>query len=175
MSVYKKLGISFVSYIFLGWFICQPLLDVGVYKPYNKMSSNGHEISASELNSFLDVWAKMVQSPIGDKVSLKSLKSKRHYPRMLKSWLKLHNWDTERFFYDEQRIRDLMEYIDAKQHLEDNRKISKTSYINLNDIISNLEKRIETKSFNEDELELIENNKYQISEILAGRAILGKK
>ena len=175
MKTLKKLGIAFASYLLLGWFICQPLTEVGRYKPYFKMSDNGHEISHSELNEFLNIWSKLTQSYYGDSFKGKSLKKASEYPNGLQKWLRLQYWDINRFFYDEQRIRDLMEYIDVKQQLEDSKKITRShTKINLNNIISDLEKRLDVNSYKQTELELIEVNRYQIDEVLSGRAILKK-
>ena len=176
MSPLKKLGLACVSYILLGWFICQPLIDFGIYKPYFEMSKNGHEISHRELDAFLNIWSKLMQSRFAGNFNKKSLSMKTEYPSSLKKWLRLQYWDINRFFYDEQRIRDLLEYVDIKQQLEDDKQISRTTAkINLRGIISELEKRLEENPFDEKELDLIHANRYQISEILAGRAILGNE
>lgn len=176
MSPLKKLGIACASYILLGWFVCQPLTELGIYKPYFKMSKNGHEISISELDSFLNIWSKLMQSRFAGNFNKKSLNMKSGYPKNLKKWLELQYWDIERFFYDEQRIRDLLEYVDARLQLEENKEISrKSGKINLHGIIKNLEQRLEASSFNEKELDLIEANRYQIAEILSGRAVLGEE
>ena len=165
------MGILLVSWIFLGWFAFQPLTDVFRYKPYFTMSEEGHEISRKELNAFLYVYSDMMQSSFRDYFSAKSMRSE--IPSSFKKWLKMHYWDVDRFFYDEQRIKDLLEYVEVSHQLEDNKKISKSSNINLNSINSDLEKRLYAYNYNHEELELIEANMYQITEIMAGRAILG--
>ena len=174
MNIYQKFGVILLSYIFLGWFVCQPLTDVGRYKPYFQMSENGHEITHDELNDFLYVWANMMQSSFGKSFSSKSLKSGDKYPEGLQKWLALQYWNIDRFFYDEQRIRDLLEYVEIKRQLDDNKKIAKASRINLNDMNKDLQKRLEANSYNDYELELIEANLYQIGEVLSGRAVLKK-
>ena len=174
MRVYKKFLIKFVTYIILAWFVCQPLTEIGRYKPYNEMPSEEFEITHKELDAFLEVWGDMMQSSFAENFKGTSLKSGNQYPRGLKSWLKLHHWDIKRFFYDEQRIKDLIEYAEIKHQLKDNKKITKLSQINLNDMNKDLEKRLETTSYSNEELDLIEANLYQITEILAGKAILMK-
>lgn len=176
MNLYKKFAIIFASFIFLGWFVCQPLNEVFRYQPYMKMSEEGHKISHKELDAFLAVWSEMFYSYWGRTFDGKSLKDNQKYPKGLEKYLRMQSWDIERFFYDEQRIRDMMEYVDIQQKLKDSKQIAKSGVrINLNDIISDMEKRLDTSSFDKKELELIEVNKYQIEEILTGRAILGKE
>lgn len=172
MNTYKKMGILFVSYLFLGWFLFQPLTEVFRYKPYYSMSESGHEITHKELNSFLMVYSNMMQSSFKEHFYSKSMRSE--IPKSFQKWLNLQYWDIDRFFYDEQRISDLLEYIEVKKQLQDNEKISKSSNINLKNINSALEKTLQAYEYNEKELNLIEANIYQISEIFAGRAVLKK-
>lgn len=140
------------------------------------MSETKHKISHKELNAFLSVWSKMMQTRFGENFKQKSLKSKSQYPIGFKKWLRLQYWDIERFLYDEERIRSLLEYSDIKLQLEENKQIIKKHHqINLKDIVNDLEKRLSTKSFDGEELNLIEANRYQIFEILSGRAILKEK
>ena len=171
MSIYKKMGVLLVSWIFLGWFMFQPLTEVLRYKPYFSMSEEGHEISQKELNAFLSVYSDMMQSSYKEHFNAKSMKTE--LPKSFQKWLKMHYWDADRFFYDEQRIKDLLEYIEVKHQLADNKKISRITNINLHNINSDLEKRIYAYNYSQNELSLIEANLYQITEILAGRAVLG--
>lgn len=171
MSIYKKFGILFVSYIFLAWFMFQPLTEVFRYKPYFTMPDETYEITHKELNAFLSVYSDMMQSTFKEHFNAKSMKSE--IPASFQKWLRLHYWNIDRFFYVEQRIRDLLEYIEVRRQLEDNKKIAKSSNINLNSMNDDLEKTLYAHNYNEKELELIEANLYQITEILAGRAILG--
>ena len=176
MKPLKKIGITCASYILLGWFICQPLTELGIHKPYFEMPEQEHEISFDELDAFLNVWSKLMQSRFAEDFNKKSLNIKGEHPKNLKKWLKLQYWDIERFFYDEQRIRDLLEYVDIKLQIEENQKISKMSGdMNLNKFNKSLEQRLKTSSFSENELNLIETNRYQITEILSGEAVLEKK
>jgi hypothetical protein len=174
MSIYKKFAISLGSYIFLGWFICQPLNDVFRYKPYYSMPEVEHEINAEELDAFLNIWSKMIQSSYGKQLRVNSLKTEKSYSKGFTDWLELQHWNVERFFYDEERIRDLLEFVEVKKQLDDNHNIAKSTHINLLHINKDLEKRLEASQFNDYEVELIEANAYQITEILAGRAVLGK-
>ena len=99
MSPLKRLCIACISYILLGWFICQPLIDFGRYKPYLEMSKNGHEISHKELDEFLNIWSNLMQSRFAGNSNKKSLHMKTGYPSSLKKWLRLQYWDINRFFY----------------------------------------------------------------------------
>lgn len=174
MSILKKLLIKLTVYIFLAWFICQPLIDIGRYKPYFEMPEEEFEITYNELNDFLDVWGRMMQSSFGEEFTGSSLKSEQKYPKGLQKWLRIQHWDIKRFFYDEQRIRDLVEYVEVRNQLQDNKKIAKSARINLNEMNKNLKKRLDMNSYTNEELELIESGLYQITEILAGKSVLGK-
>ena len=174
MSIYKKFAISLVSYIFLGWFICQPLNDIFRHKPYYSMPEVEYEINAEELNAFLNIWSRMMQSSYGEQLRANSLKTEKSYSKGFTDWLELQHWNVERFFYDEGRIRDLLEFVDVKKQLNDNHNIAKSAHINLSHINKDLEQRLETSRFNDYEVKLIETNAYQITEILAGRAVLEK-
>ena len=67
----------------------------------------------------------------------------------------------------------MVEYVDVKHQLSDNAKISRSSHINLNDMNQALEKRLDANLYSDEELDLIETNLYQITEVLSGKAILG--
>ena len=151
MHPLNKIIISLVSYIILGWFVCQPLTDIGRHLPYQKMSENGHELSSDELNAFLNIWSKMMVSRYAENFDGKSLQKNGKYPRGLKTWLNLQYWDINRFFYDEQRIRDLLKYSDVKHHLEDNQKITRSSNINLTDHIQDLKQTLNSASLSKKE------------------------
>ena len=174
MSIRKKFSIKLMVFAFLAWFLCQPLIDVGRYKPYFEMPDEDFEITYNELNDFLDVWERMIHSSFGENFKSSSLKSKQPYPKELQKWLRLQHWDIKRFFYVEQRIKDLMEYVEVRNQLRDNTKIIKSSQINLNEMKENLKKRLDMNPYSEEELDLIESALYQITEILAGKAVLEK-
>lgn len=172
MSIYKKFAIKFATYIALAWFVCQPLTEVFRYKPYFEMPEEEYEITHKELNAFLTVWGNMMQSSFREKFTSSSLKAEGKHPKCLQTWLEIQHWNIDRFFYDEQRIKDLVEYVDVKHQLSDNAKISRSSHINLNDMNQALEKRLDANLYSDEELDLIETNLYQITEVLSGKAIL---
>ena len=173
MNIYKKFGIQLATCVILIWFVCQPLADVGRCTTYMEMPEEEHELTHSELNAFLEVWGYMMQSSFKEKFKGTSLKTDGQYPKGLQKWLRIQHWDINRFFYVEQRIKDLVEYVEVKKQLDDNAKIAKASRINLNDMNTTLRKRLDANSYSNNELNLIETNLYQITEILAGNAVLG--
>lgn len=172
MDTIKNRLTKYATALILIWFIFKPLSDISFSKSYLEMPNGEFEITRQELNDFLEVWGNMMQSSFGKSFEGASLKSENEYPENLKKWLKLQRWNIERFFYDEQRIRDLVKYAEIKQQLRDNKKIAKSSLINLKSINKNLEKSMDAIPYRMAELELIEANLYQITEILAGKAIL---
>ena len=175
MHPLTKFAIGTVIYIILGWFVCQPLTEIGRTRPYAKMSENGHQITHLELTNFMDIWYKMTETKYAKNYNIKSLKSSNRYPKGLITWLKLQDWDIDRFFYDEQRIQDLLKHVDLKHQLEDDREIDANSGINLDDIINDLEKTLRSTSFNEEEIALIEINRYEISKLMTDNSTSRKK
>lgn len=164
------MAILFFSFLFLGWFLFQPITDVFIHEDYSLMNEYGHKITRKELDAFLDVWSDMMNSTFKESYNNNSLKKEKLVS--FQKWLKLKRWNIDRFFYDEQRIRDILTYLDVKAKLEGNRKIAKKSSINLDNITSDLEKHLDHYHYDEKELSLIEANIYQIVEILSGRAVL---
>ncbi len=172
MTRKKKFLILLVSFLFLGWFVFQPMVQLGIDKPYIEPPVAGQKIDAKELNSFLDLWSRIQQSELKRYIKQRSLSSKTDYPRPLVKWLETQNWNIERFFYDEQRLYELARCVKLKMTLNANKSLS--AHTNLYDIIREQERQMRACSFDEDEMTLIEANLYPIVEIFSGRAVLEK-
>ena len=172
MNIYQKFGILSVSFLFLLWLLFQPLSSLGPHRSYLKMPCRWHEITQVELNDFLGVWSNMMQSSYKDSIKDSSLTTTPSYPKTFKSWLYVQHWSIERFFYTEQRIRDLLKYAEIKTRLADNKKIASKSATNLRNMNKDLEERLSTSPYSDKELDLIILNIFQITEVLDGRAIL---
>lgn len=174
MSRKRKFTILLLSFIGLAWFIFQPLAKIGFDKPYQNAPTAEQKIDAAELNAFLNLWSRMMQGPLKDHVGQVSLASGKSYPRELVKWLDAQNWNTERFFYDEQRLHELVDYVNLRANLKSNIELSQRTGANLEEIIADQRHRLKACPFAEDELMLVEANLYQITEIFAGRAVLAK-
>ncbi len=175
MSRKAKLLIIVLSFLFLGWFIFQPLNDIGIDKPYAQAPVSGQEITASELNEFLNLWSRILQGPLKKHIRQISLSSGSKYPQAISNWLEAQQWNVERFFYDEERIHGLVNCVSLKDNLDSNIELSKRGQSNLRQIIEEQRQHFELCEYSEAEMALIKANLYQITEIFAGRAIMDKQ
>ena len=172
MSRKLKFLIILASFIGIGWFIQIPLSDIGVKHPYSELDPQGHKLTADELNQFLDLWSRASQSKLKRTLGQISLRGDNSYPRPLVKWLNVQGWSVERFFYDEQRLRELVEYAKIDDNIKSNIQLSQHTGTNLNEIIKEQRQRLKLHDVDEEELHLIQANLYQIIEIFAGRAVL---
>ena len=173
MTRKTKILILIVSFVFLGWFIFQPLSDLGISRPYASPPISGQKIDVAELNEFLNLWTRIVNGPLQKYLVQISLSSKQQYPTAISNWLKAQHWSVERFFYDEQRIRGLVDCVSLQESLESNIALSKRQN-NLRPIVKEQRQRLSLCRYDKDEMELIRANLYQITEILAGRAVMSQ-
>lgn len=158
----------------LGWFCCQPLNRIGRHFPYLSMPAAEEYLNVTELNAFLDLWSRINYGPLKNYMWQISLKSGSTYPRPLVKWLEAQGWSAERFFYDEQKVRELLEYVKLEGNIASNVKLSKRTSANLDEIVKEQRRHLKVRNFNESEIKLIKDNLYQINEIFAGRAVLAK-
>lgn len=170
-----KFAIVVLSFLFLGWFIFQPMVQIGISIPYSKAPQTGQTIDASELNEFLNLWSRMLHSSLKKQLNQISLYSGKQYPEDITKWLEAQNWNVDRFFYDEQRLYELVECVNLQENLKSNEMLSKRGQKKLSSIISEQRKRLNMcDKYSEDEIELVKANLYQITEVFAGRAIMDK-
>lgn len=158
----------------LGWFCSKPLNRVGRNFPYLTMPAEEELLNVAELNAFLDLWSRINYGPLKKYMWQISLKSDSAYPRPLVKWLEAQGWNAERFFYDEQKVKELLEYVKLEGNIASNIKLSKRSGANLDEIVKEQRRHLQVRNFDEAEIKLIKNNLYQINEIFAGRAVLAK-
>lgn len=175
MSRKLKVFVLILSFLFLGWFIFQPLSRLGISHPYSEAPQAGQTIDAAELNEFLNLWSRMLHSSLRQQITQISLYSGKQYPQDISNWLNNHNWNVERFFYDEQRLHELVDCVNLQENLKSNEILSRKGQKNLSAIIADQRKRLNMcNKYSPDEMELIKANLYQITEIFAGRAIMDK-
>ena len=172
MSYKSKFLILIASISFLIWFSFQPLNKLGLNKPYYAPPVLGQQIDANELNEFLELWSRILQGPMHKYMKQVSLSSGGQYPEAVVKWLDAQNWNAKRFFYNEQRLLGILNYVNLKTNLMSNIELSKKGEVDLKDIIRNQEQQMAACPYSKLELDLVENNLYQVTEILAGRAIL---
>ncbi|MBE6443811.1 MAG: hypothetical protein E7020_03990 [Alphaproteobacteria bacterium] len=168
-----KLIILIIVFYGFWWLFSHPLNKIGVDMPYFSPPAEDHKIDAEELSSFLDLWSRMMQSGLKQKVAQVSLRSAdSQYPQELVKWLEAQNWNVERFFYNEQRLAEIVDCVNLRKSYKSNVKLAKQS--KLGEIVKDLKQKLEVCSYDDDEMALVEANLYQITEIFAGRAVLGK-
>ena len=126
-----KLLISLIAFVAVGWICFQPLSKIGVNKSYLETPKALHKLSQDELIDFLMLWDQMQKGELKGYLEQIPLKNEEGYPRPIVKWLELNNWSVERFFYDEQRIRDILSCVNLERNLNTNVEVSKKTGINL--------------------------------------------
>ncbi len=172
MTRKTKFLTALVCFIFLGWLISRPVVSIGLPKPYDEPPAAGHKLTAGELNEFLGLWSRIMHGPLKPYIGQISLAAGRTYPRPLVKWLELQDWNVERFFYDEQRLHGLIECVGLQDDIDSNISITKHNGVNLSQIIKDQRRQLKACHFETDELELIKNNFYSVTEVFSGRAVL---
>lgn len=183
MSRNRKLLILFSSFVLLAVILTTPLADLGRFgSTYEKLPEQGEILDVDELNSFLSVWADFMGKDVAgyksQQLSLSSRGASDGFPPQLVRWLKRQGWSAERFFYNEQKIRELANIAELQKSIESNQKLLKklgkdgAAGANLKDIISRQEEQLKLTRANPQELELIKTNLYQVNLILDGKAVL---
>ena len=170
MSLKLKILVMTAVFIFLGWFLSTPVNRIGVNTSYLEAPVGEKQFDKKELNAFLDLWSRMMHSSLKDEVSQISLKKDNDCPYALKAWLKAQNWSVERFFYDEQRLRDIIKCAELKKNYDANLKLSGTRGVDLQNIISDLKEKLQLCKFAESELYLVGAYLPQIIDILEGKS-----
>lgn len=179
----RKLLILLLSFVLLAFILMTPLSDLGRFgSAYDRMPEQGEILDVAELNSFLSVWAEFMRKDVAgyksQQLSLSSRGTADGFPPQLVRWLKRQGWSAERFFYDEQKIRELANIASLEENVESNRKLLKklgkdaASGANLKNIITRQEEQLKLARVNPQELELIKANLYQVNMIMDGKAVL---
>ena len=159
-------------FCFLGWFAFQPLSSMFVSRPYAEAPTAEHTINVEELNAFLQLWSQIMQGPLKEYIGQVSLNSSSQYPKEIREWLEIQNWNVERFFYDEQRIREVLSCIVLQNNMEGNKNLSRISGNNMKKIINRQKEELQDCKYSQEELSLIKDNMYTITEVLSGKAVL---
>lgn len=160
-----KFLILTIIFVFMGWFCLQPLVKLGTDQSYAVRQEIDHKLTAPEINAFLALWQQMQKGPLKEYLAQRSLHAKGSYPRPIVKWLAVNNWDAERFFYDEQRLQDLLKCADLKIMINANIETNKRTGINLEDIIKIQKEGLKACLFEQEEMDLIERNRKQIKAV----------
>lgn len=165
MSRRVKGLILIIVFCFLGWFVGQPIHKIGPKGAYHQEPEINQPLTPEELNAFLDVWGQLMESDLKDAAGQLSLSSQKSYSGILTEWLEDKGWNTNRFFYDEQRLREVIKCVSLRAEFEGNKKLSKQKGIDLKAIVKEQKERLKYCSFEAEETALVEKNLYEISQI----------
>lgn len=126
-------------------------------------------ITESELKSFLSLWrefyAKYGEETYFTEVSLIQKLPSEILPINMKLWLRFKGWDTNRFFYFEQRLREILDNINMKRHAKDVISVMNDSLKNENDkamreniksVIATQQNILDNQTTNAEETALVE-------------------
>ena len=136
MSWHLKYAINILVFSVVAWIIMMPIGSIGNSDKYMSLPEAGQKFTPQELEDFLYIWSKMNNSSLRGILGQLSLKSEYKYPKELVSWLEVQRWNPDRFFYNEQRLSEIIVYINLKKSIQENEKMQKISNINLQNVIN---------------------------------------
>ena len=154
-----------IVFVAMGWLCLQPVIKLGTDQSYAVQQNLSHKLTAPELNAFLALWQQMQKGALREYLAQRSLHGKSSYPRPIIKWLEVNNWSAERFFYDEQRLQDLLKCAELKIMMNANIETNKRTGINLEAIIKSQKEGLKSCLFEQEEMKLIEHNKEQIKAV----------
>ena len=158
-----NLLILVVVFVTVGWFCMQPVLKDNTTGIYMEPPSKHHKFTPTELNDFLTLWHQISQTRyLKKKLERIPLQNEESYPWVIVRWLKLKGWIAERFFYDEQRLKDILNCVNLKMNLNANIEASQKANINLKDLLLHQKEGMQACLFDEEEINLVESNREQI-------------
>lgn len=147
----------------------QPKIDVVVVK----------EISAPELDSFLKIWPSYIREGIADlgysQISLSMKTSVKDMNKQAAAWLAEKNWDADRFFYVEQRLRTILKTLEVDERISDNIEGLKTQLQisggeqlsgMIEGLIAEQQQRLNIEKISRPELEMVKRRRPEILQIL---------
>lgn len=135
-------------------------------------------IEPEEMNKFLPVWSEYLASDVSKigagQISLTMGKASEKFPLKTIHWLKDRDWDADRFFYVEQRLKAivksafLQEHIRATVHVLQSGGVGKVDQSAVQRMIEDQKQRMNVEQITEAELEMVMPNLATISDILDG-------
>lgn len=172
MSWQLKYAINILVFSVIAWVVVQPLGTIGSSKKYMSLPVAGQRFTPQELEDFLYIWSKMNNSSLRGIVGQLSLKSEYKYPKELVNWLEVQQWNPDRFFYNEQRLSEIMVLINLKNSIRENETMQRISNINLQNIINEQYEVLKQSPFDEEEINLVAGNLTEINKFFEHKKIL---
>jgi len=136
-------------------------------------------ITQDELASFLPLWREFF-SKYADKTDFSSISFTQNLPSdvlpfNMKLWLRSKGWETNRFFFVEQRLRDIINYINMKRHAKDvisimNEALDKeknaSTRENIKNVIATQQNVLDEQKSNAQEIALVEKHMNDIINVI---------
>lgn len=141
---------------------------------------SGEVITQQEFSDFLETWPKYVneslKSGVTEDLSLLSDKPSQKLPWRLQYWLRRHCWETDRFFYVQQRLHQIINtsYLqfhtqgvisalkEMKRHTSDAAKIEA-----FEQMIEQHRQMFNVEKISQEELDLVREKEAQVLEIIS--------
>lgn len=141
----------------MGWFMSVPIVHWGADMTYAQSVDENHTFNEQELKDFLNLWHKAVSGYVKNYMPSASMDENSLSRGIFSRWLKLHNWNKNRFFYDEQRLRDLIGCAEIQNNMDSNIEIQQKTSTNLSDLLNMQKKQLALCHFDQKEIELVKN------------------
>ena len=154
----KNLFITLAFILFIGWLIDTPASKIGFSRPYIKAPKANQQFSPQELNDFVLLLARAENSSIKPYMNSVSLRSSGNISWYFKRWLSIHDWNAERFLYDEARLSEIIKCVSLQKNYQDNISISRNQNLQLHDIIQNQKQQLSMCSFDNEDYSLVADN-----------------
>lgn len=170
----KNKWILLATFVVLFLIVFTPLHRLSYFGVYRSAELEPNEIlSIDEINDFMKVWSKFLISDASRLMGRTSLSQGNEIPSQVSRWVATQGWEAKRFFAVERRLRELVNISNLQNNLASNIQMqNKTSGGNLRAIIEMQEKTLAAAKYNQQELDIVVANLYQISQVLDGKAIM---
>lgn len=165
-KVLLKLSILIITVLALIWLFTTPASRIGYSRPYASPPSSDHLFTEQELNDFISVWLKAENSYIAKYMNDPEAKINGTTSWIFKQWLQLHDWNDQRFYYCEEKLRYLLKCVILQKNYDDNVKMAAKGNSSLEIIIKQQEEQLSVCSINPKEFNLINDNLSNLIKII---------
>ncbi len=157
-KIIKTLTILFITTLFLVWLLFTPTAKIGYSRPYNLPPSADHLFTAQELNDFVSLWVKANSSYISKYMNDPNARINGTTPWLFKQWLNIHDWNDQRFYFCEEKLRNILKCVILQKNHDDNVEMAAKGNSSLKIIIKQQEEQLSLCSINPQEFALISDN-----------------
>lgn len=143
--------------------------------------SHSREISKYEFDKFLETWSLYMREgyaqKVSDKISLAEGLPSENLPWILRYWLQRRCWDTDRFYYVEQRVRAVLSTSYLQKHTSEVAAILENQAENeddeakkeaYQDMLAIQSKIANVEGVSESELSFVKGREELIEQVLSG-------